>query len=506
MEDTILLSALGDEASFEKREQGNEQIEKGCIVKDGSDEQMKVDEPPQIPVKHNIGHTEDEENLELNFKANTQSRTPTCEKESVEAKKPIIVENEARDKNVLWWFGSRPKHASVLVNARLKKSCCCFYPGASHAICLVVWVIGRDLALRYGYFTYTQLQLAVDAVIGPKISSGTISQKEVRRCIQIIKNSCFQKVDASKRDNIQNETKAFREAFEKNVIDDTHLLKTLSSPWDDLDITKADDFINHNKYNGDLRFLKDGVRSFEDVLRCHIDFIREVAISANLRLTSHEWRYFFLRKDEDSTDIDITIESSPQGPSNGEDMNAGSNKPLTKCQRENEHMQVQEDDMNVEIQFECNNLKSDNISKEHLFPVITFRSDISILKKGKAKKKKRGKNLLSAELSFKLHILKKFKNGKCNKMKEIKAVKRAARLVRGRYHDQVHHNLHEGHTKLPQFFIEEVNKLGFEWDVNSTTVFGRDFDSITNIRHMNENYNPNLSSGQKQEANVANHC
>ena len=288
---------------------------------------------------------------------------------------------------VVW---SRPKHASVLVNARLKKSWCCFYPGASHAICLVVWVIGRKLALRYGYFTYSQLRLAVDAVIASKISSGTISKKEVGRCIQIIKNSCFHKVDASKPNkNIQNGTEAFREAFAKNVVDDTHLLKTLSSPWDDLDITKADDVINHNNYNGDLRFIKDGVRSFEDVLRCHIDYIREVARNANLRLTSHEWRFFFLRKDEDSTDTDFTIEFSPQGHSNGEDMIAGSNKPLPKCQRENEHMQLQEDDMNVEIQFEGNNLKSDHISQERLFPVITFRSDVNISKKGNAKKKKR---------------------------------------------------------------------------------------------------------------------
>lgn len=85
-------------------------------------------------------------------------------------------------------------------------------------------------------------------------------------------------------------------------------------------------------------------------------------------------------------------------------------------------------------------------------------------------------------------------------MKEIKAVKRVARLVRGRYHDQIHDNLHEGHTKLPQFFIDEVNKLGFEWDVSSTTVFGRDLDSITNIRDINENNYPNRRVGQKQEA------
>ena len=70
-------------------------------------------------------------------------------------------------------------------------------------------------------------------------------------------------------------------------------------------------------------------------------------------------------------------------------MIAGSNKPLPKCQRENEHMQVQEDDMNVEIQFEGNNLKSDHISQERLFPFITFRSDVSISKKGNAKKKKK---------------------------------------------------------------------------------------------------------------------
>lgn len=488
MKDIIVHSAL-DEDSFQKGEQVNEQIETGYNVKDGNDEQMKVDQPPQTSVKHEIGHKEDEENLkikdDINLKESKLSPPSSCEKKSMEAKHGINGEKKAEGKK-FEWYGSRPKHASAQVNMQLKKIGCGFCPGASHAICLVVWVIGRKLALRYGYFTKRQLQLAVDAVIESKISSGTISKTKYRQCIQIIKNSCFHKVDASKpNENIQNETESFREAFAKNVIDDTHLLKTLSSPWDDLDITKADDFINRNNYNGDLKIV---ARSFEDVLRYHIDYIREVARNANLLLTSHEWRYFFLSKDEDSFDTDFTIESSRQGPSNGENMNAGLNKPLTKCQPENEHMQVQEDDMNVEIQFEGNNLKSDHISQERLFPVITFRSDVSISKKGKAKKKKKREiDLLSAEVSFKLHILKKFKNGKCNKIEEIKAVKRVARLVRGRYHDQIHDNLHEGHTKLPQFFIDEVNKLGFEWDVSSTTVFGRDLDSIThkNIRDMN---------------------
>ena len=60
--------------------------------------------------------------------------------------------------------------------------------------------------------------------------------------------------------------------------------------------------------------------------------------------------------------------------------------------------------------------------------------------------------------------------------------------------------IHEGHTNLPQLFIDEVNKLGFEWDVSSTTVFGRDLDSITNIRDINENDYTNWRVEQKQEA------
>ncbi|GFH55704.1 predicted protein [Chaetoceros tenuissimus] len=102
MDDTIARLALEDEASFQKRKEGNEQIETGCIVKDCSEEQMNVHKQSATSVKHKIDHKKYDGHLELNLKANTQSPPSTCEKESVEAKNTINGENEAgsQDKKV----------------------------------------------------------------------------------------------------------------------------------------------------------------------------------------------------------------------------------------------------------------------------------------------------------------------------------------------------------------------------------------------------------------------
>ena len=44
----------------------------------------------------------------------------------------------------------------------------------------------------------------------------------------------------------------------------------------------------------------ENVRSAEDILRCHNEFIRDAAISTNLFLSSEEWRFFYTRKELDN--------------------------------------------------------------------------------------------------------------------------------------------------------------------------------------------------------------
>eukprot|EP01083_Nonionella_stella_P186057 680240_1 len=62
-----------------------------------------------------------------------------------------------------------------------------------------------------------------------------------------------------------------------------------------------------------LLCFNENVRSAEDVLRCHNDFIRDAAISSNLHLTSEEWRYFFSRKEDDCSLTSCTVESAASG-------------------------------------------------------------------------------------------------------------------------------------------------------------------------------------------------
>ena len=153
-------------------------------------------------------------------------------------------------------------------------------------------------------------------------------------------------------------------------MDDVHLLKSLLPPWHDLDIAEAEKLMHQkdvdlslspkssgsgngsvatgspstvvtaakgggkkNKGSGSasttshasyaesqakrvvLLCFNENVRSAEDVLRCHNDFIRDAAISSNLHLTSDEWRYFFSRKDDDcsQTSGSHTLDSATSG-------------------------------------------------------------------------------------------------------------------------------------------------------------------------------------------------
>jgi len=187
--------------------------------------------------------------------------------------------------------------------------------------------VGRKLALRNGYFSRQHLQSGVHAVVAEKIDSGMITRTKVNRCMQIILNSCFHYI-IPRPDGAEEKGETFCESFAIKATDDIQLLKSLSHPWHDLEV--KDDCLpdddgaatsqeNKDEDQGDNKRLvllcfNENVRSAEDVLRCHNEFIRDAAISANLRLSADDWRSFFTRKDEDGSQItEGTAESTTSG-------------------------------------------------------------------------------------------------------------------------------------------------------------------------------------------------
>jgi hypothetical protein len=273
---------------------------------------------------------------------------------------------------------SRP--SPEVLKTLLRKKACLYEPGTSRAIALITWLVGRNLALTLGYFSRQRLQAGVHAVVANKIDSGMITRTKVNRCMQIILNSCFHYI-IPRPDGTEENGEAFRQSFTQTVEDDTHLLKSLPAPWDDLDITIAENMVycdeeeedddshretakkskdvkgggsssnvsrtskepkkaskknakvkhGSGKHEADtddasttqhdsssigqskrlvLLCFNENVRSAEDVLRCHNDFIRDAAISSNLFLTSEEWRYFFSRRDDDGSQTSATVDST----------------------------------------------------------------------------------------------------------------------------------------------------------------------------------------------------
>jgi hypothetical protein len=253
---------------------------------------------------------------------------------------------------------SAPEHLKTL----LRKKACLYEPGTSRAIALITWLVGRKLALQNGYFSRQKLQSGVHAVVAKKIDSDLITRTKVNRCMQIILNSCFHYI-IPRPDGTEENGQAFRTLFKDTVVDDTHLLKSLLAPWDDLDISEADKVVNcedetlfedddehccnegkfrkvktpkNSKANKDkgknksakslspdnvvgdsqsqkrkvLLCFNENVRSAEDVLRCHNEFIRDAAISSDLHLSSDEWKYFYSRKDDDESQTIATADST----------------------------------------------------------------------------------------------------------------------------------------------------------------------------------------------------
>mmetsp|Transcript_24170 Transcript_24170/g.50119 ORF Transcript_24170/g.50119 Transcript_24170/m.50119 type:complete len:892 (-) Transcript_24170:247-2922(-) len=219
---------------------------------------------------------------------------------------------------------SMSRSPSEVLKTLLRKKACLYEPDTSHAISLVTWLVGRRLALSQGYFTRQQLQLGVHSCVASKIDEGHVTRTKVNRCMQIILNSCFHYI-IPRPDGSEENGEHFREIFSKDVPQEEHLLRTLPPPWHDLQVVDieghhpnssifygSDDDGDNNQSPGKssnrdssgasvesggkravLLCFNENVRSAADVFRCHNEFIRDVAHSANLNLTPEEWRSFF---------------------------------------------------------------------------------------------------------------------------------------------------------------------------------------------------------------------
>lgn len=231
------------------------------------------------------------------------------------------------------------RSASEVLKTLLRKKACLYEPITSRSVALVTWLVGRELALVYGFFSRQQLQSGVHACVARKIESGTITRTKVNRCMQIILNSCFHYI-IPRPDGTEEKGDYFRDVFSKSVNDDSYLLRYLPEPWNDLAVERdavieatLNDVEEEKPHgakspttpktsptlgsvNGEkspdrelydvgdkddskravLLCFNENVRSAEDVFRCHNEFIRDTANAAHLQLTAQEWRQFFGRE------------------------------------------------------------------------------------------------------------------------------------------------------------------------------------------------------------------
>ncbi len=225
------------------------------------------------------------------------------------------------------------RSSSEILKTLLRKKACLYEPDTSRSVALVTWLVGRELALEYGFFSRQQLQSGVHACVSDKIDAGVITRTKVNRCMQIILNSCFHYI-IPRSDGTEEKGDVFRLSFAQTVHDDSFLLQHLPSPWNNLDVHRESILLAsiveeeekyHPKANSTpksspklasinpplspggkdvddadskravLLCFNENVRSAEDVFRCHNEFIRDTANAAQLQLTAQEWRSFFGR-------------------------------------------------------------------------------------------------------------------------------------------------------------------------------------------------------------------
>ena len=229
------------------------------------------------------------------------------------------------------------RSSSEILKTLLRKKACLYEPDTSRAVALVTWLVGKELALEYGFFSRQQLQSGVHECVSDKIDSGIITRTKVNRCMQIILNSCFHYI-IPRSDGTEEKGDSFRRVFGNSIGDDSFLLQYLPAPWNDLKVSRAavieaaleEDHAPQQKNtsfstpksspkltsatperspgkdstDGDaaeskravLLCFNENVRSAEDVFRCHNEFIRDTANAAQLQLTAQEWRTFFGRE------------------------------------------------------------------------------------------------------------------------------------------------------------------------------------------------------------------
>jgi len=230
---------------------------------------------------------------------------------------------------------SQSRSSSEILKTLLRKKACLYEPDTSRAVALVTWLVGRELALNFGFFSRQQLQAGVHACVADKIESGIITRTKVNRCMQIILNSCFHYI-IPRSDGTEEKGDAFIKTFSQSVQDDAHLLRYLPNPWNDLDadpeyileacladeedaerpphsstpksspkLTSSKppsspggdkDMEDYDSKRSVLLCFNENVRCAEDVVRCHNEFIRDTANAAGLQLTAQEWWNFFGRE------------------------------------------------------------------------------------------------------------------------------------------------------------------------------------------------------------------
>lgn len=232
--------------------------------------------------------------------------------------------------------GGNSRSSSEILKTLLRKKACLYEPDTSRAVALVTWLVGRELALQYGFFSRQQLQAGVHACVSSKIESGVITRTKVNRCMQIILNSCFHYI-IPRPDGTEESGDSFRGIFAAEMNDDSFLLSVLPPLWNDIVIDRntilaaceeESDCKSPKKWtfetpvssprlgsvadkgspskeslDGDsdakravLLCFNENVRRAEDVFRCHNEFIRDTAHACNLQLSSNEWQVFFGRE------------------------------------------------------------------------------------------------------------------------------------------------------------------------------------------------------------------
>lgn len=218
--------------------------------------------------------------------------------------------------------GSNSRSSAEVLKTLLRKKACLYEPDTSRAVALVTWLVGRELAMEFGFFSRQQLQAGVHACVADKIDSGVITRTKVNRCMQIILNSCFHYI-IPRPDGSEENGGLFRLIFAREVTDDAPLLDELPAPWNDLSVSKDTVLVaatqiespppspaigsmgnpskagkDHDHRDDDgkkavLLCFNENVRCAEDVFRCHNEFIRDTAHACHLQLSSQEWKHFF---------------------------------------------------------------------------------------------------------------------------------------------------------------------------------------------------------------------